>query len=479
MFEQGDLIDNRYSIVRHVGKGGMSDVYEATNIRIGKRVAIKVLFSDKTDDDSALRRFQQEAKIAGSIGHVNICEVYDFGVTGDGRYFIVMEYLDGESLKTLLDRESTVPLGTALTIAGQILDALITVHERGIIHRDLKPGNVMITTTREGGAVVKLFDFGISKIAHKGGATALTKKGTMLGTPLYMSPEQIKESKTIDHRTDLYSVGVMLFKMLAGKAPYQRPSMAETIISIMTDPIPDVDSLGRSLPRDLKELLRRSMEKEPGSRIESAARFKEEIQKIQAELSGFHTSIPVPPAALPGAPQAAPMPSKGVGTKVAVIVGISLILVASILTAGIVYYSKAKSKLADALQQNLAVNVIKGGLKKHLEDGDVKGNSPSASRDTVRIEFLNVPKGGRIMQDDAEIVGTVAEVKKGVGTTFIVKAEGFEERKIRIVPMENGTIDAALTPVRKSGPAKPGQTSKSPKPETPDGKRGPGMEYVP
>jgi serine/threonine protein kinase len=474
MFNQGDLIDNRYSIVRHMGKGGMSDVYEATNIRIGKRVAIKVLFRDRTDDDSAVRRFQQEAKIAGSIGHVNICEVYDFGVTGDGRYFIVMEFMEGESLKTLLDREGTVPLGTALTIAGQILDALITVHGRGIIHRDLKPGNVMITGMKEGGAVVKLFDFGISKISHKGGATALTKKGTMLGTPMYMSPEQIKESKTIDHRTDLYSVGVMLYKMLAGKAPYQRPTLAETIISIMTDPVPDVDTLGRNLPQALKELLLRSMEKDPDGRIESAARFREEIEKIQAELSGFHTSIPLPPAAARAGSQAPVKGSRGALTKAAVIAGVSLILVASILTVGIVTYSKAKTRLADALRQNLAVSVIKNGLEKRMEDGKGKGSPASEAKSTVRIEFLNVPPGGRIMQGDAEIVGTVVDVEKGASATFLIQAKGYEERKIRIVPLEDASIDAALTPLKKAGPGKAGGA-----PRKKDPGKSPGMEYVP
>ena len=236
--------------------------------------------------------------------------------------------------------------------------------------------------------------------------------------------------------------------------------------------------MGRSLPQALKEILRKSLEKEPENRIESAARFKDEIQKIQAELSGFHTSIPIPPAAVPAAAQPPPKPTRGVVTKVAVIVGVSLILVAAILTVGLVYYSRAKTELADAFQQNLAVNVIKDGLKKRLEGTGGKSAPAAAVKDTVRIEFLNIPPGGRIMQGDTEIVGTVAEVEKGVSATFLIKAEGYEERKIRIVPLENGTIDAALEPLKKTGAGKAG-TSKSQEHAPAKNRHGAGMEYVP
>jgi len=203
MIEPGTIISSRYRISSLIGEGGMGSVYEGKHIHLGKRVAIKVLNKDISENSEVIERFTREARIAGTFGQLNVCEVTDFGLTDDGLPFFVMEYLEGESLSEILNREKRLPVDISLGILNQILDGLEEVHGNGVVHRDLKPENVFITNVKGHGLVVKLLDFGISKIMQPGvDSMRLTKMGTMLGTPFYIcllytspSPRDVEESR--------------------------------------------------------------------------------------------------------------------------------------------------------------------------------------------------------------------------------------------------------------------------------------------
>jgi len=277
----GNLVADRYEVIRLIGEGGMGSVYEAKHKEIEKRVALKILNRELCNSAEIFKRFKQEAKIAGSIGHLNICEVLDFGVTEDGLAFLVMEYLEGESLRSIIEREGRLPIDVSLEIIKQVLDGLEEVHGRGIVHRDLKPENIFITNVKGHGLVVKILDFGISKIRMPGsGSMTMTKTGAMMGTPYYMSPEQIRGSKDVDHRTDIYSCGVILYEMVTGTVPYGGSTFSEVVAHCLEDEFPDPKKVYPDFPADLSNLLRRSMEKDVSKRIESASSFKAEIEKL-------------------------------------------------------------------------------------------------------------------------------------------------------------------------------------------------------
>jgi serine/threonine protein kinase len=305
MIGPGTVIAARYSLVREIGRGGMSVVYEARHLTIGKRLAIKFLSPAFQEHVESIRRFQREAQIAGTIGHPNICEVHDFGMTGELVPYIVMSYLEGESLSALLRREKVLSPERALGIMVQVLDALVEVHRRGIVHRDLKPGNVFLEWTPRG-ETVKLLDFGISKIGALSPGSALTQAGSSLGTPSYMSPEQITDSKTVDRRADVYSCGVMLYRMLAGRVLYQGMSMSEILMHIVNAPPPDLASDAPWVSPELRELVAAAIEKDPGRRIASAEELKARIEALGSppeKAAAATAEAPKPVPAVPAASQ--------------------------------------------------------------------------------------------------------------------------------------------------------------------------------
>ncbi len=277
MLEPKTRLAGRYEIVRLIGEGGMGEVYEARHVEIGKRVAIKVLNPDHVNDTETLSRFHQEARIAGNLGHVNICEVLDYGSSEEGRPYIVMEYLEGENLKDMIHREGKLDSARALAILDQVLFALQEAHGRGIIHRDLKPENIFLAMKKGQGVVVKLLDFGISKVAVDGEKIMrLTRTGTMVGTPYYMSPEQVRQLDDVDQRADLYACGVILYEMLVGKVPFSGRSFNEVIVHILEDDF-DLPPDGDAASPWVKDLLSFMLDKDRERRASSATELREMI----------------------------------------------------------------------------------------------------------------------------------------------------------------------------------------------------------
>jgi tRNA A-37 threonylcarbamoyl transferase component Bud32 len=266
----GKLVGGKYRLVRLVGSGGMGEVYEAHHAAIGRRFAIKFLHPLLAGNGEAVVRFQREAQAAGGLENENIAAVVDMGTAEDRTPFLVMEYLDGEDLGRLLVRSGPLSAPRATYITIQVCRGLSAAHARDIVHRDLKPENLFICKRNDGSDQVKILDFGIAKL-HA--STGLTQTGTTMGTPFYMSPEQARGAKEVDPRTDIYSLGVILYEMLSGAKPHPGDSYNEILYHVLTQEPTALDGMRPGLPLGLSGVVHRAMAYEAMNRFVSAADF--------------------------------------------------------------------------------------------------------------------------------------------------------------------------------------------------------------
>lgn len=268
---EGEVLGDRYRVIRRLGKGGMGEVYLAEHIAIGRMVAIKTLSATQEDKPDLARRFMQEARTASKVRHANIVDITDFGHTEAGAPFFVMEYLEGQDLKTLLRHEGALAWPRAREIALQICAALGAAHAQGVVHRDLKPDNVFVV--RQGDAeVVKVLDFGIAKSITSDDPQETTQTGVLLGTPEYMSPEQAQDLP-LDARSDIYAAGVILYRMVTGRVPFQAKAFMTVLARhIQEPPLPpsQVDPTRPVSPGQERVILR-CLAKRPEDRYQSAA----------------------------------------------------------------------------------------------------------------------------------------------------------------------------------------------------------------
>jgi tRNA A-37 threonylcarbamoyl transferase component Bud32 len=301
-----------FRVVRLLGRGGMGTVYLAEHPVIGSRVAIKFLHESMATSPELVARFYDEARAVNRIGHENIVGIFDLSMLPPNRYYIVMEYLDGEALSSLL-RQGAVSLDEGLAILGQLCDALHCAHERGVVHRDLKPDNVFVLR-RRGAAFVKLLDFGIAKLrdAPAGGQTAA---GMIVGTPEYMAPEQC-DNRAVDARTDVYALGVMAYQMLAGVLPFSG-SIAQLLVAHLQETPRPPRSVNGLLPPALDDAILKAMRKRPEDRFDDMHAFGMALSRARtaaaAEASADEPSplarpAPEPTVAAP-APAPAPLPT--------------------------------------------------------------------------------------------------------------------------------------------------------------------------
>jgi len=278
----GATLGETFKVIRLIGQGGMGAVYEAENIRINKRFAIKVLSREVLGNPEVVHRFQREARISSSLGHPHIIEIIDFNETEEGTSYIVMEFLDGEDLAARLERVKKLPPSLAVPIAGQVCSALGAAHDCDIVHRDLKPGNIFLCAVKGQGDFVKVLDFGISKIL---GSTSLhTREELLIGTPNYMAPEQAEGyHQRVGPWTDIFALGTILYEMLSGRLAFisdSLPSLLYKVVHVHPEPL---SAVVPDIPGELAAVVEKAMAKRPEDRFSSMAELASALSRAVSE----------------------------------------------------------------------------------------------------------------------------------------------------------------------------------------------------
>lgn len=320
--EAGNLINQRYEIIRLLGRGGMGEVYLAADTRINRKIALKVLHTDLVSSKESLRRFAQEAQAVSALNHPHIMTIHEFDTADDGSLFIVAEYIDGQTLNNQI--RGGLPLDKAFDIAIQVSSALAAAHEAGITHRDIKPENLMVR--RDG--YVKVLDFGLAKLTHPDDDVSSstssgsedptkglhkTRPGAVMGTAAYMSPEQAR-GLHVDERTDIWSLGVVIFEMLTGKRPFEGETSADTIVSVLLREPPSVSTFVQNLPPEVDWIVSKALSKNVEARYQTANELRADLEKIKRRVEFDETlerrsgasdraeDVPAVAAAVPTAP---------------------------------------------------------------------------------------------------------------------------------------------------------------------------------
>ncbi len=281
----GTLLLGKYRVIREVGRGGMAAVYEAEQLSLGKKVALKVLASELAASNVVIERFFREARAAASVKSPHIVDVYDSGRLEDGRPFIAMEMLDGESLYDRMARVRLIDVPTTVRVISHCAKGLIKAHAAGIVHRDLKPENIFLTKGEDGEDLIKILDFGLAKfyapVNPDEKTKRLTREGAVFGTPAYMSPEQVKGQGNVDHRSDLWALGCMAYECLLGRPVWNMDQgVAMTFASIATGTIPTPSRIRTDLPLAFDEWFKKCLERDPANRFQTAKELAEALVRV-------------------------------------------------------------------------------------------------------------------------------------------------------------------------------------------------------
>jgi serine/threonine-protein kinase len=285
-----------YHIEKTIGYGGMATVYLGRHTLLGRAAAIKVLLPALSRNKETVERFFNEARTLSRITDPGIVQVFDFGHLNDGRAFIVMEFLEGESIHARLKRIQRLDAAACLRLSRLICGSLAAVHAKGIIHRDLKPGNIFIVNDASlpGGERTKIFDFGIAKQTRDAAGMVQTRAGTLMETPLYMSPEQCRGERDVDHRSDIYSIGCVMFTMLTGQPPFGERPPQDLVVAQLREPAPLASSIAPEVPAIVDDILQRCLKKSPEERYQSMTELAHAIGAAEQVLTAATT--PVVPA---------------------------------------------------------------------------------------------------------------------------------------------------------------------------------------
>jgi serine/threonine-protein kinase len=299
----GEVVGEKYRLVRLLGEGGMGSVYEARHDLIGRRFAVKFLHAELASHPEILARFRREAQAAGSLENENIAAVTDFGSSPDGAPYIVMEFLEGEDVAKTLARFGPMSVQRAAHILIQVCRGLFAAHGRGIVHRDLKPENLLLQQRGDGQDLVKILDFGIAKLKSSEGPQNQTRTGITLGTPYYMPPEQARGQKELDERADIYALGVILFELLSGRKPHDGENYNSILYSILMQAAPRIETFRSDLPPDLAAIVHKAMAADPNDRFQTVSELSQALAPYTgrsitpAPTIGHASTVMAPPVA--------------------------------------------------------------------------------------------------------------------------------------------------------------------------------------
>lgn len=287
----GDTLDGKYRIERELGRGGMGTVYEAHHVAIHRRVAVKMLKAALAVDDEMVHRFEREALAASSVRSKHVVEVFDVGALPSGERYMILEYLDGESLSQRLKRGGVMTPAEAFPLAAQLLDGLAAAHDAGIIHRDLKPANIYLCRADDDETLVKVLDFGVSKFSALGGE-AFTQTGALVGTPHYMAPELTEGASKADARSDIYGVGAILFRALTGKTPYTAETIHELIAKLIRQDPKRLADVAPQISTAAAQIVDRALAKDPDQRFPDARSMAKALRDLVADPSQLTVHAP-------------------------------------------------------------------------------------------------------------------------------------------------------------------------------------------
>jgi hypothetical protein len=448
----GQALDNKFRILRLIGRGGMGEVFEAEHTTLGKRVAIKLMLEKYTGDGEAVARFTREALAASRIGNPHIIDVSDIGTAPDGRAFVVMELLTGSPLSKLIEDGGPMAPPRAIGIMRQVLRAVHAAHAKGIVHRDLKPDNIFIIDGGEQPDFVKLLDFGISKMIDpdlQAAATKLTTTGVVMGTPLYMAPEQAMGVE-IDHLADVYACGVIMYEMLAGRPPFDGATYAVLVAKLLTTEPQLLSELRPGLAPKLIAAVHRALEKEPKSRHVSAEAFAQALPSNNSasavELAGTMQSG-----------QRAAVGARRPQGKKFPIVAVSLALAIGIATAAVVIVMQKENGPGESTPATsarpAAVVTPPPPPRPHVTEIPVPP-------EVGMLEVKSRPPGATVIIDGTSYSGQSQVTLKAGKHTIRVELEGYQpaETDYEIVAGVRATIEPWLQPLPAG---KAGKTVKS------------------
>lgn len=434
----GRVLAGRYRILRRLGSGGMGSVYLGLNIPLKQEIAIKVMYGELAHDVNAVKRFHREALTTSRLSHPNTVRVFDFGQEPDGMLFLVMEYVKGMPLSHVISTTGRLPATRVLAITRQVLGALAEAHAAGIVHRDLKPQNIMMMDMPGAGDFAKVVDFGIAKIATTTGETSLTKAGVSIGSPPYMSPEQA-EGKSIDHRTDLYSLGVIMYEMLSGHTPFQGDTPLAVLVKHMTEPPPSLpDDVPQALARVVMTLLEKKPEMRPQSANDALAMLDApDILVLDTSAEGAlrraSRHMEIVPAAFP---RTDPVPSVRTADIKALKRGRSWVLpvvAGTVLLAGIVVVALAfvRGSSTPVAQTETAVSTTSTSTvtQEHSEQSLKTMTAPS--QPVVRTVTIKSNPSGAYVKEGLAVLGVTPitlEVIEGKTRTIKVEKPGYSDQ---------------------------------------------------
>jgi len=429
----GEVFNSRYRLIEKLGSGGMADVYLADDLLLNREVAVKVLHAQYASDPAFIQRFRQEAQSAANLNHPNIVNIYDWGNEGD-LYYIVMEYVEGRDLKEILRSEGRLLPERAAEIAAEVCAALQFAHRSNLVHRDIKPHNIFITNLGQ----VKVMDFGIAREGSGGG---ITQTGMVMGTPQYISPEQA-QGLAVDGRSDIYSLGVVLYEMLTGQVPFDDPNpVTITYKQVREDPTPP-SVIDPEIPATLEAIVMKAMSKNPANRFQNA-------QEMKADLLRFLEGMPVsatpvlPEATLAGAAVAAPAGGSArrwpwIAAAVAAVLIVTGIILALVLGGG---EGNVEVPNLQGMNEQQAASTLEGlGLQLgRVEDQYIEEESEEAG-----IVISQDPEWGTMLAKGEKVNLTVTRELRMPEVTGLARAEAensLKEIGISVIEIQNVPVD--------------------------------------